>query len=196
MAETEQAGVVDIGGGSDAHESAVAAKHYGAERVIMLEKAPESQSGGNARFSGTGFRRAFDWAFDWAFDDIEELREVTDTSPEEFASVVVKPYTAQMFTADLNRVAQGRMNPEMVDVHGEGKVTAVDGDFGVRSRASAIIDIQNGAHTYHLEARGRRIDAVVTQHDGRRQLSAPDGQGGPDALRGRPATAATEGAAQ
>ena len=108
MAEIEQADVVVIGGGSAAHESAVAAKHYGAERVIMLEKAPQAQSGGNARFSGTGFR--------WAFDDIEELREVTDTAPEEFASVVVKPYTAQMFKDDLNRVSQGRMDPEMVDV--------------------------------------------------------------------------------
>src|SRR5690348_5839738 len=108
MAEIEQADVVVIGGGSAAHESAVAAKHYGAGRVVMLEKAPQAQSGGNARFSGTGFR--------WAFDDIEELREVTGTSPEEFANVVVKPYTAQMFTDDLNRVSQGRMDPEMVEV--------------------------------------------------------------------------------
>ena len=83
-----------------------------------------------------------------------------------------------------------------VTLNGEGKVTSVGGDFGVRSRASAIIDIQNGAHTYHMETGGRRIDVVVTQHDGRRQLSALDGQDGPDALPGLPATAATEGAAQ
>jgi alkanesulfonate monooxygenase SsuD/methylene tetrahydromethanopterin reductase-like flavin-dependent oxidoreductase (luciferase family) len=79
-----------------------------------------------------------------------------------------------------------------VTVDGDGKVTAVGGDFGVRSRASAIIDIQNGAHTYHVETGGRRIDVIVTQHDGRRQLSAPDDQGGADALAGLPAT---EGAA-
>jgi hypothetical protein len=49
-----------------------------------------------------------------------------------------------------------------------------------------------------MEAGGRRIDVVVTQHNGRRQLSAPDGQDGPDALPGLPATAtaATEGAAR
>ena len=76
---------------------------------------------------------------------------------------------------------------------GDGKVTAIGGDFGVRSRASAIIDIQNGAHTYHLENGGRRIDVVVTQRDGRRQLSAPDGQDGADALASLPAT---EGAAR
>lgn len=75
---------------------------------------------------------------------------------------------------------------------GDGKVTAVGGDFGVRSRASVIIDIQNGAHTYHLEAGGRRVDVLVTQQDGRRQLSAPDGADGADALAGLPAT---EGAA-
>jgi alkanesulfonate monooxygenase SsuD/methylene tetrahydromethanopterin reductase-like flavin-dependent oxidoreductase (luciferase family) len=75
-----------------------------------------------------------------------------------------------------------------VTVDGDGKVTAVGGDFGVRSRASAIIDIQNGAHTYHVETDGRRIDVIVTQHDGRRQLSAPDGPGGADALAGLPAT--------
>jgi alkanesulfonate monooxygenase SsuD/methylene tetrahydromethanopterin reductase-like flavin-dependent oxidoreductase (luciferase family) len=75
---------------------------------------------------------------------------------------------------------------------GDGNVTAVGGDFGVRSRASVIIDIQNGAHSYHLEADGRRVDVIVTQDDGRRQLSAPDGQDGPDALPGLPAT---EGAA-
>jgi alkanesulfonate monooxygenase SsuD/methylene tetrahydromethanopterin reductase-like flavin-dependent oxidoreductase (luciferase family) len=76
---------------------------------------------------------------------------------------------------------------------GDGKVTAVGGDFGVRSRASVIIDIQNGAHTYHLEAGGRRVDVLVTQQDGRRQLSAPDGADGADALAGLPAA---EGAAR
>jgi Luciferase-like monooxygenase len=74
-----------------------------------------------------------------------------------------------------------------VTLDGDGKVTAVGGDFGVRSRASVIIDIQNGAHTYHLQAGGRRIDVVVTQQDGRRQLCAPDGQDAADALPGLPA---------
>jgi alkanesulfonate monooxygenase SsuD/methylene tetrahydromethanopterin reductase-like flavin-dependent oxidoreductase (luciferase family) len=79
-----------------------------------------------------------------------------------------------------------------VALDGDGKVTAIGGDFGVRSRASVIIDIQNGAHTYHLQADGRRIDVVVTQQDGRRQLCAPDGQDVADALPGLPAA---EGAA-
>src|ERR1700753_1893411 len=103
MTEIEHADVVVIGGGRAAHEPAGAHKHCDARRVIMLDRAPRAQSGGNARFSGTGFR--------WAFDDVEELREVTGTTPEEFASVVVKPYTAQMFNDDSNRVLSDRMGP-------------------------------------------------------------------------------------
>lgn len=107
MIQVDKADIVVIGAGSAAHESAVAAKHHGAGRVILLEKAPESQSGGNARFSGTGFR--------WVFE-LDDLREITDTSPEEFANVVVKPYTAEQFRADLARVSQGRMDPDIVEV--------------------------------------------------------------------------------
>src|SRR4051794_40179393 len=83
MERRESADVVVVGGGSAAHEAAVAAKHYGAGRVVLVEKAPQDQSGGNARYSGTGFR--------WAFDDIDEVREVTETSPEDWANILVHP---------------------------------------------------------------------------------------------------------
>ena len=48
----------------------------------------------------------------------------------------------------------------------------------------------------HLPNRMHRLALTPTQHDGRRQLSAPCGQDGPNALLSLPATAATEGAAQ
>ena len=48
--------VIVIGGGSAAFEAAVAASENGADKIVMLEKAPESEYGGNARYSGTGFR--------------------------------------------------------------------------------------------------------------------------------------------
>ena len=105
MTGFEEADVVVIGGGSAAHEAAIAATYYGADRVIMLEKAPEAESGGNARYSGTGFR--------WAFDDIQEIQEVTELSDEDFAKYVVEPYTEAMFLADLNRVTRGRIDPEL-----------------------------------------------------------------------------------
>ena len=52
----EKCDIIVIGGGSAAFEAAVAAREAGAERVVMLEKAPEAEYGGNARYSGTGFR--------------------------------------------------------------------------------------------------------------------------------------------
>jgi hypothetical protein len=55
-AGVERCDVIVIGGGSAAFEAAVAARASGAEKIIMLEKAPESEYGGNARYSGTGFR--------------------------------------------------------------------------------------------------------------------------------------------
>jgi len=108
MTRVERAEVVVIGGGSAAHEAAIAAKHYGAQSVVMLEKAPESQSGGNARYSGTGFR--------WAFDDVREIQDVVGLSDEEFARYVVEPYTEDMFFEDLMRVTRGRMDPGLARV--------------------------------------------------------------------------------
>jgi len=52
----EHCDVIVIGGGSAAFEAAIAAREHGAEKIVMLEKAPESEYGGNARYSGTGFR--------------------------------------------------------------------------------------------------------------------------------------------
>ncbi|MGZ8496294.1 MAG: FAD-dependent oxidoreductase, partial [Candidatus Binatia bacterium] len=46
---TENIPVVVVGGGSAAFEAAVAAKQAGAPQVVMLEKAPEPEFGGNAR---------------------------------------------------------------------------------------------------------------------------------------------------
>ena len=56
MARVERCDIIVVGGGSAAFEAAVAARESGARRVIMLEKAPEAEYGGNARYSGTGFR--------------------------------------------------------------------------------------------------------------------------------------------
>jgi alkanesulfonate monooxygenase SsuD/methylene tetrahydromethanopterin reductase-like flavin-dependent oxidoreductase (luciferase family) len=130
--------------------------------------------------------------------DADEIRQIRELLPRD----ETRPWHEERAPRALasNASAAGPRGPQdafdrrvtSVTADGDGKVTAVGGDFGVRSRASAIIDIQNGAHTYHVETGGRRIDVVVTQHDGRRQLSAPDGQGGADAQAGLPAT---EGAA-
>ena len=103
---TETCDVIVIGGGSAAFEAAVAARQAGAERVVMLEKAGEAEYGGNARYSGTGFR--------FVHAGAAEIRElIPDVDPALFGSMVIAPYSAGDFMADLERMTQARMNREL-----------------------------------------------------------------------------------
>jgi tricarballylate dehydrogenase len=105
-ARVEKCDIIVIGGGSAAFEAAVAARKAGAERVVMLEKAPEVEYGGNARYSGTGFR--------FVHAGANELRQfVPDIDDNLFATMVLSPYSADDFMDDLDRMTQGRMNREL-----------------------------------------------------------------------------------
>ena len=106
---TETVPVVVVGGGSAAFEAAVAAKQAGAPRVVMLEKAPEPEFGGNARFSHTGFR--------WVFSGADEVRRfLPELDDQTFQKLHLPAYSAEQFTADLQRVTRGRINKELADV--------------------------------------------------------------------------------
>jgi tricarballylate dehydrogenase len=107
MVSRQKCDVIVIGGGSAAHEAAVAARYHGARRVIMLEKAPRSQSGGNARFSGTGFRFAF---------EPREIQEIVGLTDAEYARLRIRPYTAGDFLGDLKRVTRDRIDPELAEL--------------------------------------------------------------------------------
>ena len=106
---SENIPVVVVGGGSAAFEAAVAAQQAGAPKVVMLEKAPEPEFGGNARFSHTGFR--------WVFSGPDEIRQfLPHIDDETFAKLHIPAYTAEQFHADLRRVTRGRINKELADV--------------------------------------------------------------------------------
>jgi tricarballylate dehydrogenase len=108
MSTSETCDVIVIGGGSSAFEAAVAARQSGAERVVMLEKAPEPEYGGNARFSHTGFR--------FCHSGKEEIREfLSDVDADSYAKFVMAPYTEAQFIADLNRVTQGLIDGDLAE---------------------------------------------------------------------------------
>jgi tricarballylate dehydrogenase len=72
----------------------------------MLEKAPEAEYGGNARYSGTGFR--------FVHAGADEIRQfVPELDAALFATMAIPPYSADDFMADLDRMTQGRMNREL-----------------------------------------------------------------------------------
>jgi tricarballylate dehydrogenase len=106
---SEKCDVIVVGGGSAAFEATVAAKQAGAERIVMLEKAPEPEFGGNARYSHTGFR--------WVFSGAEEVRQFLPHLDEAtFRQLHLPAYTAEMFAADLQRVTRGRIDKGLADL--------------------------------------------------------------------------------
>src|SRR5262245_43178754 len=127
MARQEQCDIIVIGGGSAAFEAAVAARESGAERIVMLEKAPESEYGGNARYSGTGFR--------FWHRGAEEIREfVPDVEGDHFRSLKIAPYSKEAFSSDLERMTLGRMDPALARTLVEQSNAAVHWmkDIGIR----------------------------------------------------------------
>jgi tricarballylate dehydrogenase len=106
MSKNPENDVLVIGGGTAAFEAAVAARQAGAERVLLLEKAPEDEFGGNARFSHTGFR--------FVHSGAREMREFLPQLDEAtFQALNPHPYTIEDFMADLSRVTQGRIDQEL-----------------------------------------------------------------------------------
>lgn len=127
MPAAERCDVIVIGGGSAAFEAAVAASENGAGRIVMLEKAPESEYGGNARYSGTGFR--------FWHRGAEEVRGfVPDVDDEYFKSLQIPPYAAHEFRSDLDRMTLGRMDPALARTLVEQSNAAVHWmkDIGIR----------------------------------------------------------------
>ena len=98
--------VVVIGGGNAALCAALAAREGGAS-VLVLEKAPESERGGNSFFTAGGFR--------FAHHGLEDLRRdvIPDLSDEEARTIDVPAYTEDQYYDDLMRVTEGRSDLDL-----------------------------------------------------------------------------------
>jgi len=100
--------VIVIGGGNAAFCSALAAREAGAS-VIMLEAAPEEESGGNSRFTAGAMRVVYD-----GVDDIKAL--VPDLSQGEIDTTDFGTYTQDQFFDDMARVTQFRTDPSLCEL--------------------------------------------------------------------------------
>ncbi|MFM7610893.1 MAG: FAD-dependent tricarballylate dehydrogenase TcuA [Alphaproteobacteria bacterium] len=97
--------VIVVGAGNAALAAAVSAKENGADRVVVLEKAPRSMRGGNTHWSGGVLR--------FAFDDPREIAPLVpdaEKQHEEFYAGI-EPYTKADYHGDLMRVTSGRTDP-------------------------------------------------------------------------------------
>lgn len=97
--------VIVVGAGNAALAASVSAKENGAERVLVLEKAPREMRGGNTHWSGGVLR--------FAFDDPRDIAPLIPGVEEEFENFYegVSPYTREDYHGDLMRVTNGRTDP-------------------------------------------------------------------------------------
>ena len=98
--------VVVVGAGNAAMCAALAAREQGAE-VVVLESAPEAESGGNSRFTAGAMRVAFEGA-----DDLARVMELTD---RELRDTDFGRYTREQYYDDMARVTRFRCHPDLVE---------------------------------------------------------------------------------
>jgi tricarballylate dehydrogenase len=100
--------VVVVGGGNAALCAALAAAETGAS-VLVLERAPGAESGGNSRFTAGAFR--------CVYDGVEDLKALMpDLTAEEIANTDFGTYTEAQFFDDMGRVTEYRTDPELCEL--------------------------------------------------------------------------------
>jgi tricarballylate dehydrogenase len=100
--------VIVIGGGNAAFCAALSARES-SQRVLVLERAPEAEAGGNSRFTAGAMRVVYH-----GVDDLKKL--VPDLSAEEIANTDFGTYTEDQFFDDMARVTQYRCNPDLTEI--------------------------------------------------------------------------------
>ena len=100
--------VIVVGAGNAALCAALSAREQGAS-VLVLERAPQEQRGGNSAFTGGGFRMVYH-----GIDDVKKF--VLDLTEEEIANTDFEDYTAEKFFDDLGRVTEYRIDPDLAEI--------------------------------------------------------------------------------
>jgi tricarballylate dehydrogenase len=100
--------VVVVGGGNAGMSAALSAREHG-KRVLLLERAPFPERGGNTAFTG-GLMR-------FAYESDEVIRQlVPDLSPEQLATTDFGSYPQESFFDDMARVTEYRADPDLVEL--------------------------------------------------------------------------------
>lgn len=101
--------VIVVGAGNAALCAAISATEQGA-KVLVLEKAPEDERGGNSLFTAGGFRFVHDGLDDLRGDILQDLSEA------EVAQIVLPPLSKDTYIDDLMRVTENNSDEELADI--------------------------------------------------------------------------------
>ena len=101
--------VIVVGAGNAALCAAIAAREAGA-RVLVLEKAPESEKGGNSYFTAGGFR--------FVHSGLEDVRRdvLVDMGEAEAAKIVFPGHDRQYFYETLMEVTHGQSDETLAAI--------------------------------------------------------------------------------
>ena len=91
--------VIVVGGGNAALCAAISASEI-KEKILVLERAPEDESGGNSRFTA-GLLRV-------VYNGVDDLRQVIELSDDEVARSDFGTYTEEQFLDDMARLTEYR----------------------------------------------------------------------------------------
>lgn len=100
--------VIVVGGGNAAFAAATAAREEGAS-VLVLERAPRDEAGGNTRFTAGAIR--------FAYDGVADLRQLMpDLTDAEVARSDFGTYPEDKFFDDMGRVTEYRTDPMLCEL--------------------------------------------------------------------------------
>ena len=105
---TDEYDVVVVGGGNAAFCAALSAREH-CDRVLVLERAPEAEAGGNTRFTAGAMRVVYDGA-----DDLRKL--MPDLTDEDVARTDFGTYTEDQYFDDMGRITQYRCDPDLTEI--------------------------------------------------------------------------------
>ncbi len=100
--------VVVVGAGNAALCAALSARET-APRVLVLERAPKEERGGNSTFTAGAIR--------FVYNGVEDLKKLMpDLSADEIARTDFGTYTADQFFDDMGRITEYRTDPDLCEL--------------------------------------------------------------------------------
>ncbi len=106
--ENQKYDVIIVGGGNAALCAALSAREEGA-RALILERAPETERGGNSTFT-EGLMR-------FVYNGVDDIRALSpDLMDDQIASTDFGSYTEEQFFDDMARITQNRTDPDLCEI--------------------------------------------------------------------------------